>query len=195
MKWYLTRISSSLLINNDGSQLRIWLRRICLYGADRSMATSKLSPGKVIIIMLGFVFLLGMGTIAVVSHRLTPSPYACRTQTIQSLPNLAGASFTVTHTRCEDYTHKQFVSVYVRRFVTAGAPFYRHWFNKPVLLFRYHPESVNGPMPTLSQQSSHVVLISVSRVSQIDDRRRQWLNMSIRYKIGHVDHPLIAGHD
>ena len=159
------------------------------------MAVRKLSPGKVIILLLAFVFLLGMGTIAVVGHRLAPSPYACHTQTIQNLPDFAGARFTVTHTQCEDYTHKQFVSVYVQRFVPSDAPFYKHWFNKPALLLRYHPESANGPMPTLSQAASDVVEISVPRVVQVDDSRNQWLSLTIRYNIGHVDHPLVPGEE
>ena len=159
------------------------------------MAARKFSPGKIIILLLALVFLLGMGTIVVVSHRMAPSPYACHTQTVQSFPQLAGARFTVTHTQCQDYTHKQFVSVYVQRFVAPGAPFYKHWFNKPVLLFRYHPETANGPMPTLTQTAGDAVEISVSRVVQIDDRRRQWLGLTIHYHVGQVDHPLVAGRE
>lgn len=159
------------------------------------MATRKFSPGKVIILLLAFVFLMGIGTIALVGRRMVPSPYACRTQTLQSLPNLAGAHFTVTHTQCEDYTHKQFVSVYVQRFVAPGAPFYAHWFNKPALLFRYHPESDHAPLPVLAQTAPQVVAISVPRVSYVDDRRRQWLGLTIHYRIGYVDHPLVPGHE
>jgi hypothetical protein len=160
-----------------------------------SMAARKLSPGKIIILLLTLVFLLGMGTIAVLGRRMVPSPYACQTQNVQTFPQLAGARFSVTHTRCQDYTHKQFVSVYVQRFVAPGSPFYKHWFNKPALLFRYHPETSEGPMPTLSQTASHVVEISVPRVAQIDDRRRQWLSLTIHYRVGHVDHPLVAGRE
>lgn len=159
------------------------------------MAARKLSPGKIIILLLAFVFLLGVGTITLLGRKLTPSPYDCQSQTLQTIPRLAGAQFTVTHTQCQDYTHKQFVSVYVRRYVPPGALFYMHWFNKPVLIFRYHPESAHSPQPVLSQTARHVVQIAVPRVSQIDDRRRQWLSLTIHYRIGHVDHPRIAGHD
>lgn len=159
------------------------------------MAARKLSPGKIVILLLTLVFFLGIGTIALVGKRLAPSPYACRTQTLQTLNNLAGARFTVSYTKCADYTHKQFVSVYVQRFVAPGAPFYAHWFNAPALLFRYHPESADSPTPTLSQTAPHTVQISVPRVSKVDDRRGQWLGLAIRYRIGHVDHPLIAGHE
>ncbi|MGC8549283.1 MAG: hypothetical protein ACP5M4_06255 [Acidobacteriaceae bacterium] len=159
------------------------------------MATLKLSPGKIIILLLAVVFLLGIGTIAVVGRRMVPSPYVCTTQTVQNIPHLAGAHFTVTHTQCQDYTHKQFVSVYVQRVVAPGAPFYKHWFNKPVLLFRYHPENAAGPMPTLSQVTSNVVEISVPRMAEMDDRREQWLNLTIQYHVGRVDHPLVAGRD
>ena len=156
------------------------------------MTARKLSPGKVIILLLALVFLLGVGTLTLVGKRMVPSPYACQTQTLQSLPNLAGARFTVTHTQCQDYSHKQFVSVYVQRIVAPGAPFYAHWFNKPVLIFRYHPESENAPQPALSQTAKHDVLISVDRVSQVDERRPRWLGLTIHYHIGHVDHPLFA---
>jgi hypothetical protein len=159
------------------------------------MAAPKFSPGKIIILLLAFVFLMGIGTLTLVGRRMVPSPYACRTQTLQSLPSLAGAHFTVTHTECEDYTHKQFVSIYVQRFVAPGAPFYAHWFNKPALLFRYHPESDNSPLPVLAQTAAHVVQISVPRVSYVDDRRRQWLDLRIHYRIGHVDHPVIPGQE
>lgn len=159
------------------------------------MAARKLSPGKIIILLLAFVFLLGIGTIAVVGHRMVPSPYACHTQRVQNYPQLAGARFIVTHTQCQDYTHKRFVSVYVQRFVPSGAPFYKHWFNKPVLLFRYHPQTADGPMPTLKQVAGDVVEISVPRVNQIDDRRAQWLGLTVRYHVGHVDHPLVAGRE
>jgi hypothetical protein len=155
----------------------------------------KLSPGKVIILLLTLVFLLGMGTITLLGRRLMPSPYACRSQTLQTVPNLAGGRFTIVHTQCQDYTHKQFVSVFVRRYVAPGAPFYAHWFNKQVLIFRYHPESATAPTPVLTQTASHVVQISVPRVVQIDDRRRQWLGLTLQYRIGHVDHPLVAGHE
>lgn len=159
------------------------------------MPARKLSPGKVIILLLAFVFVLGMGTITLLGKRLMPSPYVCQSQTLQTLPNLAGGRFTVVHTQCRDYTRKQFVSVFVQRYVAPGAPFYAHWFNKPVLLFRYHPESANAPTPVLTQASSHVVRISVPRVVQVDDRRPQWLGLTLQYSIGHVDHPLIAGHE
>jgi hypothetical protein len=159
------------------------------------MTVRKLSPGKIIILLLAFVFLLGIGTIAVLGRRMVPPPYVCHSQTVQDFPMMAGARFTVTHTQCEDYTHKQFVSVYVQRFVAPGSPFFKYWFNKPVLLFRYHPENANGPMPTLAQTAAKVVEISVPRVAQIDDRRRQWLGLTIRYRIGKVDHPLVAGRD
>ena len=159
------------------------------------MAARKFSPEKIIILLLAFVFLLGIGTITVVGRRMVPSPYTCTTQTVQNIPQLAGARFTVTHTQCKDYTHKQFVSVYVQRFVAPGAPFFMHWFNKPVLLFRYHPETAAGPMPTLSQAAGNVVEISVPRVAQIDDRREQWLKLTIQYHVGHVDHPLVAGRE
>lgn len=158
------------------------------------MTARKLSPGKVIILLLALVFLLGVGTLTLVGKRMVPSPYACQTQTLQTLPNLAGARFTVTHTQCQDYSHKQFVSVYVQRIVAPGAPFYAHWFNKPVLIFRYHPESENAPQPALSQTAKHELLISVARVSQIDVRRRRWLGLTIHFNIGHVDHPLFAPH-
>lgn len=157
------------------------------------MAAHQLSPGKIIILLITLVFLLGIGTITAVGRRMTPSPYACKTQTLQTLPRLAGARFTVSHTQCQDYTHKQFVSVYVQRFVEPDAPFYKYWFNKPVLLLRYHPETSSGPMPTIARTGGNVIEISVPRVAQIDDRRRQWLGLTIRYKIGIVDHPLVAG--
>lgn len=157
------------------------------------MATRKLSPGKLIILLLGFVFLLGIGTLTLLGKRMLPSPYACRTQTLQTFPRLAGAHFTVTHTQCEDYTHKQFVSVYVQRFVAPAAPFYAHWFNKPALLFRYHPENADSPLPVLTQSANHAVQISIPRVWQVDDRRRQWLSLTIHYRIGHVDHPRFPG--
>lgn len=155
------------------------------------MAARKLSPGKIIIILLAIVFLLGVGTLALVGKRLTPSPYDCQSHTIATYPNFAGGRFTVIHTQCNDYTHKQFVSVYVQRFVAPESPFYEHWFNKPVVLFRYHPVSANGPFPVLRQTGHNVVQISVPRVSRIDDQRGQWLHLTIRYHIGHDDHPLI----
>jgi hypothetical protein len=154
-----------------------------------------MSPGKVIILLLGVVFLLGIGTITVVSNRLTPSPYACQTQTLQTIPSLAGARFTITHTKCRDYTHKEFVSVYVQRFVAPDAPFYDHWFNPQTLIFRYHPETWASPLPSLSQTGNHTVQIAVPRVSQVDHQRAQWLYLKIQYNIGHVDHPIVAGHD
>ena len=159
------------------------------------MAVRKLSPGKVVILLLALVFLLGIGTITVVGKRLTPSPYACQTQTVQTIKNLAGGRFTITRTACRDYTHKKFVSVYVQRFVAPHAPFYDHWFNPLTLLFRYHPESGSAQLPVLSQNGSHTVVISVPRVSQVDQQRPQWLHLNIHYSIGHVDHPTIAGHD
>lgn len=157
------------------------------------MAAFQLSPGKIIILLLALVLFLGIGTVALVGKRLTPSPYACDTHTLQSLNHLADAHFTVSHTTCQDYTHKQFISVYVQRSVAPGAPFYAHWFNKPTLLFRYHPVSQSAPLPVLSQTGAHAIKISVPRVSQIDYQRPQWLRLNIRYQIGHVDHPLIAG--
>ena len=159
------------------------------------MAARKLSPGKIVILLLALVFFLGIGTITLVGKRLTPSPYACHTQTLQTLDNLAGARFTVSHTTCQDYTHKQFVSVYAQRFVAPGAPFYAHWFNKPTLLFRYHPGSQTSPPPVLSKTAAHTVLISVPRVSKVDDQRRQWLGVTIQYRIRHAEHPLVARPD
>lgn len=159
------------------------------------MAVRKLSPGKIVILLLALVFLIGIGAITVVGNKLTPSPYACQTQTVQTIRNLAGGRFTVTHTTCHDYTHKEFVSVYVQRFVAPHAPFYEHWFNPQTLLFRYHPESWSAQLPVLSQAGSHAVMISVSRVSQVDHQRPRWLRLKILYRIGHVDHPTIAGHD
>lgn len=160
-----------------------------------SMAVRKLSPGKIVILLLALVFLIGIGTITVVGKKLTPSPYACQTQTVQTIRNLAGGRFTITHTACRDYTHKEFVSVYVQRFVAPDAPFYAHWFNPQTLLFRYHPESWSAQLPELSLAGSQTVVISVPRVSQVDQQRPVWLHLKIRYRIGHVDHPTLAGHD
>lgn len=157
------------------------------------MAARKLSPGKIVILLLAMVFLLGVGTVALVGKRLTPSPYVCQTQTLQTLHHLARAHFTVSHTTCQDYTHKQFISVYVQRSVAPGAPFYAHWFNKPTLLFRYHPESRTSPPPVLSQTAAHTVQIAVSRISRLDYQRPEWLGLTIQYRIGHIDHPLVQG--
>lgn len=157
------------------------------------MAVRKLSPGKIVILLLALVFFLGIGTVALVGKRLTPSPYTCHTQTLQSLNHFAGAHFTVSHTACQDYTHKQFISVYVQRSVGPHAPFYAHWFNKPTLLFRYHPESATAPPPALTQVAAHTVQISVPSVSKVDYKRPQWLQLTIRYSIGHVGHPPVDG--
>lgn len=157
------------------------------------MAARKISPGKIIILLVAVVFFLGFGTVALVGKHLTPSPYACQTQTLKTYRNLASGHFTVSHTTCQDYTHKQFISVYVQRVVAPGAPFFDHWFNKPTLLFRYHPESKTAPPPVLSQTGAHTVQISVPRISRLDDQRPKWLSLTIHYHIGHIDHPLVKG--
>lgn len=153
------------------------------------MAAKNFHPGKMLILLVCVVLLLGFGTVALVSHSLVPQPYACKTQTLKAGQKLAGARFTVTQTDCKDYAHKKFVSVYVQRIVPPGAPFFKHWFNQKTLIFRYHPERASDPPPVISQADKKAVKISVPRVLLIDRQRHQWLDMSIQYNIGHIVHP------
>jgi hypothetical protein len=125
----------------------------------------------------GFLVALSALYLLLASVGLAPTPSTCITEKRQSL-SLLEFNYEISETDCSTLGEDASISVFVSKVGRA----------EKVLLFKYGPAVVNQ-MPIITSIDSNTVRISITRISDIIFRRKNWEGLSVDYDIGVVDYP------
>jgi hypothetical protein len=109
----------------------------------------------------------------------------CLTESEQYFRSIQGGDFHVVRTDCDTLAKEEFVSVYASK----SDPVLPSWLNKETLLFRFYPDGLDDPMPTVRESGNHRILISVPIVESAFIRENRWGSVEVDYEIGKTTFP------
>jgi hypothetical protein len=149
----------------------------------------KIKMNKRALILVGSLALLAAAYLFLALVGVVPAPFACSSETKQTLGNVSGMDFEITYTNCDTLAKEEFVSIYVSKTGESGGSLFGRLFSRRTLVFRYDPGMWNSPLPLITASGPNRVLISISRISSIMSQSKSWDNVTIDYVIGQVDYP------
>jgi hypothetical protein len=114
------------------------------------------------------------------------SPF-CEIETKAEVHGLYGNNFRIEYMSCDTLAKDEAIRVYASR--ENSTPIVGRSVKKETVLFRYDPGSYDAPLPKIIAVAPDRIMISVPRVSSIEEQSRQWENLTIDYDIGIVDYP------
>jgi len=142
--------------------------------------------------ILGVVATLGGICAVCVAILFAYTRNVCQTEERLKIEDPSGFTFDVVYESCDTLAKDEAISVYARKPAPKGTWPFSGWRNQRTLLFRYDPMREDSPLPTITRQSSSIILISIPEISEINYQKRKWENISINYDIGRVYYPPVT---